>query len=184
MYIDVYLNYRKNKAILKHYFIFTADSDMIVYMNFRFAAETTLGKLAKWLRMLGFDTVFENETHGGQFLDHLKPGTIILTRTKKVRDTLSASQQLIFIQSNDTGEQLRQVIDELGIEKKDICPFSRCLICNVANEVIEKNQIYGQVPDYVWENNTVFQSCPECKKIYWPGSHIERSLERIEALFK
>ena len=86
-------------------------------------------------------------------------------------------------QSNDTEEQLRQVIGELGIEMEDIRPFSRCLICNVANEDIEKDRIHGQVPDYVWENNTVFQSCPECKKIYWPGSHIERSLERIEALF-
>ena len=152
-------------------------------MNFKFAAERTLGKLAKWLRLLGFDTVFENECDAGQFLDHLKPGTILLTRTEKVRDTLSGSQRLIFIESNDTEEQLRQVIDELGLEMKDIRPFSRCLICNVAIEKIEKDHIYGQVPDYVWENNTVFQSCPECKKIYWPGSHIERSMEKITKIF-
>ena len=152
-------------------------------MNFKFAAERTLGKLAKWLRLLGFDTVFENECDTGQFLDHLKPGAVLLTRTEKIRDTFSASQRLIFIESNDTREQLQQVIDELGIKKKDIRPFSRCLICNVENEIIEKERIYGQVPDYVWENNTVFQSCPECKKIYWPGSHIERSLERIDKIF-
>ena len=152
-------------------------------MNIKFAAERTLGKLAKWLRLLGFDTVFENECGAGQFLGHLKPGVVLLTRTEKIRDTFSASQRLIFIEPNDTGKQLRQVIDELGIEKKDIRPFSRCLICNVENEIIEKERIYGQVPDYVWENNTVFQSCPECKKIYWPGSHIERSLERIDKIF-
>ena len=152
-------------------------------MNIKFAAERTLGKLAKWLRLLGFDTVFENECSAGQFLGHLKPGVVLLTRTEKIRDTFSASQRLVFIESNDTGEQLRQVIDQLGIEKKDIRPFSRCLICNVENEIIEKERIYGQVPDYVWENNTVFQSCPECKKIYWPGSHIERSLERIDKIF-
>lgn len=152
-------------------------------MNFRFAAESTLGKLAKWLRLLGFDTVFENETARRQFLDHINPETILLTRTEKVRDTLSASQQRIFIRSNDPVEQLRQVIDELGIEMEDIRPFSRCLICNVVNEVVEKDRIYGQVPDYVWENNTDFQACPECKKIYWPGSHIERSLEKIRKIF-
>ncbi len=152
-------------------------------MNLHFAAERTLGKLAKWLRLLGFDTVFENECDAGQFLDHLKPGVVLLTRTEKIRNTFSASQRLIFIESNDTGEQLQQVIDELEIEKKDIRPFSRCLMCNVENEIIEKERIYGQVPDYVWENNTVFQSCPECKKIYWPGSHIERSLERIDKIF-
>jgi uncharacterized protein with PIN domain len=152
-------------------------------MNFRFAAERTLGKLAKWLRLLGFDTMFENESDPGQFLDDLLPGTILLTRTEQVRDTLSASQRLIFIESDDTEKQLRQVIDELGLEMKDIRPFSRCLICNVVNEKIEKDRIYGKVPDYVWENNTVFQSCPECKKIYWPGSHIERSLEKISNIF-
>ena len=152
-------------------------------MNFTFAAERTLGKLAKWLRLLGFDTVFENECDTGQFSGHLKPGVVLLTRTEKIRDAFSASQRLIFIQSNDTGEQLQQVVDELGINKKDIRPFSRCLSCNVENEIIEKERICGQVPDYVWENNTVFQSCPECKKIYWPGSHIERSLERIDKIF-
>ena len=152
-------------------------------MSFKFAAERTLGKLAKWLRLLGFDTVFESETGGGQFFDHIKPGTVLLTRTEQIRDTLSASRSLIFIGSNDTEEQLRQVINELGIDKKDIRPFSRCLICNVVNERIEKDRVYGQVPDYVWENNTVFQSCPQCKRIYWPGSHIERSLERIRDIF-
>lgn len=153
-------------------------------MNYRFAAERTLGKLAKWLRLLGFDTVFENEAMGGQFFDHLSPGTILLTRTEQVRDTMFGSQQLIFIQSNDSKEQLRQVIHELRIKREDTRPFSRCLICNVPNEIIEKDQIYGQVPDYVWQNNTVFQSCPICKKIYWPGSHTERSLERIEEIFR
>jgi uncharacterized protein with PIN domain len=76
--------------------------ELVNKMNFRFAAERTLGKLAKWLRLLGFDTVFENESDPGQFLDHLLPGTILLTRTEQVRDTLSASQRLIFIESNDT----------------------------------------------------------------------------------
>ena len=152
-------------------------------MNFRFAVERTLGKLAKWLRLLGFDTVFENESDPGQFSDHLLPGTILLTRTEQVRDTLTASQRLIFIESNDIEKQLRQVIDELRLEIKDIHPFSRCLICNVTNEKIEKDRIYGQVPDYVWENNTVFQSCPKCKKIYWPGSHFERSMEKIINIF-
>jgi len=153
-------------------------------MNYRFAAERTLGKLARWLRLLGFDAVFEKEISGGQFLNNLKPGTILLTRTKQVYETLSASHRLIFIESNNTENQLRQVIGELGIELEDTRPFSRCLECNAVNTVIEKDRIHGQVPDYVWDNNTVFQSCPECKRIYWPGSHTERSLERIKEIFK
>ena len=153
-------------------------------MKFRFAAERTLGKLARWLRLMGFDTLFENEVEGNRFLSSLKPGTILLTRTRQVQETLGASQRFVFIESNDTKKQLRQVVDELGIEMQDIRPFSRCLNCNVTIEGIDKDEIYGQVPDYIWENNTVFQSCPECHKIYWPGSHTERSLERIQELFE
>ena len=156
----------------------------VIEMNFRFAAERTLGKLARWLRLLGFDTVFENENRGGPWLRNLKPGTILLTRTEQVRKTLPASQRFIFIQSNDTGKQLRQMIEELGIGMQDTRPFSRCLNCNVAIEVIAKVKICGKVPDYIWENNTVFQSCPQCNNIYWPGSHTKRSLDRIEELFE
>jgi uncharacterized protein with PIN domain len=153
-------------------------------MNFRFAAERTLGKLARWLRLLGFDTVFENEIHGRPWLNNLKSGTILLTRTERVRKALPASQKFIFIQSNDTGKQIRQIIEELGIEMQEIRPFSRCLNCNVTIRLIAKDKIHGKVPDYIWENNSVFQACPKCKNIYWPGSHTKRSLERIEALFQ
>jgi uncharacterized protein with PIN domain len=152
-------------------------------MNYTFAAERTLGKLARWLRLLGFDTVFENEIESNRFLQRIRPGTILLTRTRQVQEALGASQRFVFIESNDPRKQVRQVVDELGIEKQDTRPFSRCLDCNVAIENIEKDKIYGQVPDYIWENNTTFQYCPECNKIYWPGSHTERSLERIEELF-
>ena len=152
-------------------------------MNFRFAAERTLGKLARWLRLLGFDTVFENEIEGNCFLKRIKPGTILLTRTRQAQETLSASQRFVFIESNDTSSQLRQVVDELGIERHDIRPFSRCLNCNVIIESIDKYEICGQVPDYIWENNKSFQFCPECNRIYWPGSHTERSLERIREIF-
>ena len=87
-------------------------------MNFRFAAERTLGKLARWLRLMGFDTVFENEGEGHCFLKRIKPGTILLTRTRQVQETLGASQRFVFIESNDTKNQLRQVVDELALGRR------------------------------------------------------------------
>jgi uncharacterized protein with PIN domain len=136
------------------------------------------------LRLLGFDTIFENENRCGPWLKNLKPGTILLTRTEQVRKALPASQRFIFIQSNDTVQQLRQIIEELGIGLQEARPFSRCLNCNVTIESIAKEKIQGKVPDYIWENNTEFQSCPKCNNIYWPGSHTKRSLDRIQELFK
>ncbi len=152
-------------------------------MKYCFAAERTLGKLARWLRLLGYDTVFELDIGTGRFIDELSPEQILLTRTEKVRDIFS-SQRLIFIESNDFEDQLRQIIRELGIVPKDIKPFTRCLECNVTLKEVPKNEISGQVPDYIWETNDVFQKCPSCKRPYWPGSHTKRSIQRIEELFR
>ena len=151
-------------------------------MNYSFAAERTLGRLAKWLRLLGYDTVFELEIGTNRFLDGLSPEYILLTRTESVRDTCS-SHRLIFIESNDLNDQLRQIIRELGIVLEDIEPFTRCLECNATIKQVAKTEISGQVPDYIWETNEVFQKCPNCKRVYWPGSHAKRSVQRIEELF-
>ena len=151
-------------------------------MNYSFAAERTLGRLAKWLRLLGYDTVFELDIGASRFLDELSPEYILLTRTEKVRDTCS-SHRLIFIESNDLKGQLQQIIRELGIVLGDIKPFTRCLECNAALKQVAKTEISVQVPDHIWETNAVFQKCPNCKRVYWPGSHTQRSMRRIEELF-
>ena len=151
-------------------------------MNYCFAAERTLGKLAKWLRLLGFDTIFEGQNSGDTFSKGLQSDRILLTRTRAVQAQYGTRQHL-FIQSDHVRNQIQQVIHELGIVFQDIRPFSRCLSCNVEITEIKKDAVFGQVPDYVWETHDIFHTCPECKRIYWPGSHTERNMERIEELF-
>jgi uncharacterized protein with PIN domain len=151
-------------------------------MNYRFAAERTLGKLAKWLRLLGFDTISEAQNSSDTFSKGLQSERILLTRTQAVREQCGMRQH-VFIKSDHVRDQVQQVIHELGIVFQDIRPFSRCLSCNVEITEIEKDAILGQVPDYVWETNEIFHTCPECKRIYWPGSHTKRSLKSIEELF-
>ena len=152
-------------------------------MSFCFAAEKTLGKLAKWLRLLGFDTSFESEISSEKFVEHLQPQRILLTKTTWVGENYS-SHRHILIESNDPKDQLKQVVRELGIDQNETRPFSRCLRCNVEITEIPKNVIYGKVPDYIWETNNLFHTCPTCKRIYWPGSHTKRSMEQIGELFK
>ena len=152
-------------------------------MTFLFAAEKTLGKLAKWLRLLGFDTVFETGIFRDNFVEDLEPERILLTRTNWIRRYYS-DHNPIFVESNDPWCQLKQVIRELGIKQNDTRPFSRCLLCNDEIIAIEKELIFGKIPDYIWETNSVFQTCPACNRIYWPGSHTQRSMERIEELFR
>ena len=151
-------------------------------MPVKFATEATLGKLTKWLRLLGFDT---REDSG--WIIGPGPGPesdcFRLTRTRKGFDQGQWKQRL-FIQSNDPVEQLKAVIQALDISEKDINPFSRCLKCNSLIEPVAKEAVRNMVPDYVWEHCGRFRQCRRCQKVYWAGSHTERGLERIKALFE
>ena len=152
-------------------------------MKYKFVVDKSLGKLSKWLRILGFDTIYEGDFEGTLFDQEFEPDRMILTRTLQVQAKFSM-QPLVFIEPNDPQEQLKQVIVTLGLKKSDIKLFSRCLACNVHIFAVSKQQVFGRVPDYVFETNDTFQQCPNCNKIYWPGSHGVRIAERIEELFK
>jgi hypothetical protein len=147
-----------------------------------FAAEKTLGKLAKWLRILGFDTSYEPDFPNSTVWELADNRRIFLTRRQSVRDG-RPSTDLIFIKSDHLFEQLKEVIQKLALEQKDTRPFSRCLQCNAAIEAVDKDSVRNAVPDYIWETHDTFRRCRPCRKIYWPGSHTKRTLDIIEGLF-
>ena len=147
-----------------------------------FAAEPTLGKLAKWLRILGFDTSYEPGFSTKKTMDSGRKNRILLTRTERVRDG-KLPQEFIFITSNIPFEQLREVIDTLGIIYTDTRPFSRCIRCNTRIQPVDKESVRGNVPDFIWQTRDIFQICGLCRRIYWPGSHTERSHDIIMRLF-
>ena len=148
----------------------------------RFTAEMTLGKLSKWLRILGFDTVYAANVTGEKLID-ISRGRILLTRTKRIRN-MKIAKKRIFITSNHPFEQLQEVVLALGIATEDIRPFSRCIQCNTSIRLVEKNVVRGKVPDYVWETQDTFHTCSHCRRIYWSGSHIRRSRDIIKRVFK
>jgi hypothetical protein len=147
----------------------------------RFAAEKTLGRLTKWLRLLGFDTLYESELSDKKIIEILENDRILLTRTRRIQKQF-ASRNLIFVESDHLSQQLKQIFRELGIKAAQTRPFSRCLQCNASIVIVEKAAIWGRVPDYIFEIHDRFQECPECGRIYWPGSHTRRSLEKIRQL--
>lgn len=147
-------------------------------MEPNFAAEKTLGKLAKWLRILGFDAIYDPDIK-----NPAESGRILLTRTKRIKYEYT-TDKLIFIKSDKPFKQLKEVIKALGIVKEDIKTFTRCIRCNTKIRMINKNSIRSVVPDYVWENQDSFKTCIKCKRIYWQGSHTKRSMEIIKKLFE
>lgn len=148
--------------------------------NICFVAERTLGKLTKWLRILGFDTICEGESQSTEPYD---PNRIRLTRTHRVYEKRGEEPQ-IFITSDHYWEQVKQVTNELGIARDDVTLFTRCIRCNNPVCRIDKEAVLGKVPDYIWETQNIFWTCQRCRRIYWSGSHINQSKERIERIFR
>jgi uncharacterized protein with PIN domain len=146
-----------------------------------FAADSSLGRLAKWLRILGFDTIFDSKTPTNEFVEYGKR-RILLTRTERIRDK-NTSHKLIFITSDNPFEQLREVVQVLGLVPADIQIFSRCIRCNASVKPVDKESVRRSVPDYVWETHDTFQNCDQCRRIYWAGSHAAQSRAIVDKIF-
>jgi uncharacterized protein with PIN domain len=148
-----------------------------------FAAEETLGKLTKWLRLLGFDVVYgPHEGFATDFSSEVN-GRILLTRTLAVHNRLRRQQWVLLIKANEPMEQLKSVLQILDIRREHIRPFSRCLACNLPIEPAASDDIRHAVPDHVWQHHQRFGRCPGCQKVYWSGSHPRRGYESIAKLF-
>lgn len=147
-----------------------------------FIAEETLGKLAKWLRILGFDTLFESQLPAAGFSAFKSTARICLTKTVQ-RYERFGSNNIILITSDQPLEQLQQVFADLNISLPDIHLFSRCTQCNLPTIALPKSDVLGQVPDYIWQTHNTFHGCRQCGQIFWAGSHMENAQKIIEKLF-
>ena len=91
----------------------------------------------------------------------------------------------IFIRPDRFREQLKQVVETLQLDPVQTV-LSRCIECNQALQLIEKDhlqdQVKNKVPDYVWQTQTDFRRCPKCRRIYWAASHRDRVLAELKQL--
>ncbi len=147
-----------------------------------FAADSSLGKLAKWLRILGFDALYVAGRPGKSLFSFAKEKRVLLTRSTALLNE-NPGFDLIFIRPDNPKEQVRQVVRETHISFSDIRPFSRCIRCNLPLAEMARQDARGQVPEYVYETATYFRRCPGCRRVYWPGTHSERAAGRIRELF-
>jgi len=149
----------------------------------KFIADEMLGKLAKWLRTLGYDTAYYNDgADSGLVQRALEEDRIILTRDTRLVERKLA-RKCILIKSDNVWEQFEQVIKELCLDTKSRL-FTRCLICNKELVLVEKKSILDLIPPYVYQTQNEFYRCPECGRIYWPGTHKDSMLELISNLDK
>ncbi len=148
----------------------------VEYPGKRFAVDIMLGKLAKWLRVLGFDARSMRLDDLVQIEALLSEGVIPVTRREKLRDI----EGVLFIRSDRQLEQLKELISSLSIGIDELRPFSRCSLCNADLLQIPRQAAFGAVPDYVLETASDFRKCPECARVYWPGSHRQKMFDKLE----
>jgi uncharacterized protein len=145
----------------------------------RFAADVMLGRLAKWLRVLGQDVIYGRHLSGAGLIRMARQeNRIILTRDRRLR--LKQAQDCIFIESDDFREQLRQVVSTFHLIPDDL--FKRCLLCNSSLQPRSKADVKQAVPEYVFSTQEHFFWCANCRRIYWPATHHQKMLQELKSL--
>jgi uncharacterized protein with PIN domain len=143
----------------------------------RFIADAMLGRLARWLRLLGFDCAYEREIADAELVRRgVSERRIVLTRDRAVREEWWVSE-IHLVEAETTREQLLELLRRFGLARR-IRLFSRCAECNEPLEPADAARVSQRVPERVRQTHDSFSSCPRCARVYWAGSHAQR-IERV-----
>ena len=145
----------------------------------RFIADAMLGRLATWLRILGYDAEYFRGDDAALICRARETGRILLTRDGGLTRRRRLPPHL-FVLSDHVSEQLRQVVHAFQLTADDP-PHRRCPRCNTVLEQRTKAAVAGLVPEFVWSQQESFWGCPGCGRVYWAGSHRRRMDEVIRA---
>jgi uncharacterized protein with PIN domain len=146
----------------------------------RFVADAHLGGLAQLLRMSGFDTLYDNHYQDDRVLElSLQQERIILTRDRELLKRREVTHGC-FVHALKPPEQLREVVARLDLRGR-ARPFSLCLACNVPLQEIDAAAVQQRVPPSVLARQHRFVACPQCRRVYWAGSHWRHMRELLRA---
>lgn len=151
----------------------------------RFMVDHNVGKLARWLRMMGYDTLFFSGSDDSHMIaTALAEGRVLLTRDTQIikrRLVTSGRLKVILLATDRPEDQIYQVIDAQKLDSR-FRPFTICLECNQPLEERDKQQLKERVPPYVFKTQDQYMECPTCRRIYWRGTHwraMSRKLDRF-----
>ncbi len=147
----------------------------------RFVLDTHLGRLAAYLRMLGFDTLYRNSYTDEELAEiSAKERRILLTRDRGLLKRSLVTHGYL-VRSDESREQISEVLSRFDLQDL-ISPFTRCMQCNEPLSRVSPAAVKERVPEKVWKNCSEFSHCPGCRRVYWKGSHYKRMQGLIRRL--
>lgn len=147
----------------------------------KFIADVHLGRLARYMRMLGFNTLYKNDFKDDEIVNiSVDEKRAILTSDRNILKR-SVITHGYFVRNSEVKEQIKEIIKRFDL-KNQIKEFTRCIECNSELQSISKEKILDQLPPKVSESQTSFSICPACKKIYWKGTHHHKMNAFIQSL--
>jgi hypothetical protein len=149
----------------------------------RFILDVHLGKLARLLRMLGFDTLYDNGWDDPEIVERARAeGRIILTRDGGILKRREVTHGYL-VRSDEPAEQAAEVLRRFDLSGR-VAPFRRCMACNGIIEPVPREEVVDELLPGTREAFSEFFRCRNCGRIYWKGSHYEEMLEKVERLLE
>jgi uncharacterized protein with PIN domain len=147
----------------------------------RFVADAMLGRLARWLRLLGFDCTYSPEITDAEIVRlAAAEGRVILTRDRRLPEEWWVDD-IYVVRAEELRQQLFEVVQHFDLAAS-IHALTRCSQCNRALERVARAAVSGRVPARVFEFHDVFSECPSCGRIYWEGTHAARVRSVVASL--
>jgi uncharacterized protein with PIN domain len=149
-----------------------------------FIADCMLGRLAKWLKILGFDVLYFSKAEDKDLIEiSRREGRVLLTRDTGLIEKTKRQKRRFFVSSDDWREQVVQVLDAFNLWQ-EIRANSRCLECNQTLKPLPKARARNLVTPYVLEHAKSFAICPQCGRVFWQGTHYGDMERKVEAILK
>jgi len=149
--------------------------------DLRFVADVHLGKLARYLRILGFDTLYNNKFADEEIIDvSLSEGRVILTRDVGILKYARVTRGY-FVKNSDPKLQVKEIIERFDLYES-INTFSRCPLCNGLLVEVEKKEVWYKIPPKTRSCCDEYKLCPKCGKLYWKGTHFKMMEQLIKEL--
>ena len=135
--------------------------------------DVNVGRLAKWLRVMGYDALFPRDVGDNELVRlALREDRIIVTKDRGLMDrrlVTTGRLKVVLVTHDDLKSQLRQVIQTLALDHREM--FTRCICCNESLVALQREEARERVPAHVYNTQEQFMQCPLCRRIYWRGTH-------------